>query len=138
MLFAFSYVYYAFHVCIQRLYFYENINTVNKLVYLGLILNFIFTHLVLFYLSCVHQFLQVSAKSKTQTHLKFQKHKIDSDFILNQQTRKNKSTQDVSSEASLVHWFRLIAKFARTLQVNDNDLYHKRCKMSVFMSLNKL
>ena len=28
----------------QHLYFYEDINTVNKLVYLGLILNFIFIH----------------------------------------------------------------------------------------------
>ena len=64
--------------------------------------------------------------------------KIDSDFILKQQIRKNKSTQDVSSEASLVHWLRPIANFARTLQVNDNNLCHKRSKMPFFMLLNEL
>ena len=91
MLYAFSYVNYVLHLFIQHLYFYETINTENKLVYLGLILNFIFTYLVPFLLPCVDQFLQVSAKSTKQAYLKFQKHKkIDSDIILKQQTLKNK------------------------------------------------
>ena len=135
MLFAFSYTNYVLHVCIQHLYFYEDINTVNKLAYLGLILNFIFTRFLPFYLSCVIGF----CKSQQSKIIKISEtQKIDSDFILKQQTCKNKSTQDAFSEANFVHWLHPIENFSRALHVNDSNLCHKRCKMSFFMSSKEL
>ena len=118
----------------QHLYFYEDINAINKLVYLGLILNFIFIHFYSYSLNLSASVfaIQKYSFSKVENTNPFkisETQKIDCDLTLKQETRKNKSMQDFSSEASFVHWLRPIANFAQVLLVNDNDLCLKRCKM---------